>query len=123
MALDAVGIFIAGAILLISPEIALEFHGLGNSISEIWFARLIGLLLVVLALLLSTTSRHVEDKPFQRATLALIGINVIVAMSVYGAPGSLTTGRQISTAIFGFVAFLFLVTLPIKPIGYKESKN
>jgi hypothetical protein len=42
-------------------------------------------------------------------------------MSIYGAPGVHTTGRDISTGIFGFVAFLFLITLPIKPIGYKEA--
>ena len=123
MALDAVGTFIAGVLLLAIPETGLDFHGLGTSLSEVWFARLTGLLLITLSVLLSTTSRQVEDKAFQRATLALIGINAITAMSIYGAPGQISTGREISTAIFGFVSFLFLITLPIKPIGYKETKK
>ena len=123
MALDAVGTFIAGALLLAIPETGLDFHGLGSTVSEVWFARLIGLLLITLSVLLSTTSRHVEDKAFQRAALSLIGINAITAMSIYGAPGLITTGREVSTVIFGFVAFLFLITLPIKPIGYKETEK
>ncbi|MEY4492945.1 MAG: hypothetical protein RL355_294 [Actinomycetota bacterium] len=123
MALDAVGIFIAGALLLAIPDTGLDFHGLGSSLSDVWFARFIGLLLITLSILLSTTSRHVEDKAFQRAALALIGINAIAAMSLYGAPGQITTGREVSTVIFGFVAFLFLITLPIKPIGYKETEK
>jgi hypothetical protein len=121
MALDAVGTFVAGALLLVMPETVITFIGFGQTEIELWFTRFIGLLSVALSVLLSTTSRNVEDKPFQRATLALIGINAVVAMSIYGAPGVHTTGRDISTGIFGFVAFLFLITLPIKPIGYKEA--
>jgi hypothetical protein len=123
MALYAVGVFVGGFLLLALSEAANEFHGFGKTEVELWFARFIGLLFVAMAILLSTTSRQVEDKAFQRATLALIGMNVIIAMAIYSAPGQLTTGRQISTVIFGLVAFLFLVTLPIKPIGYKEVKK
>ena len=123
LALDAVGTFIAGFLLISRPELANEYHGLGTSETDLWFARFIGLLSVAISVLLSTTSRQVEDKPFQRATLALIGVNVIMAMSIYTAPGIATTGREISTGIFGFVAFLLLITLPIKPIGYKEENK
>lgn len=123
MALYAVGIFIAGFLELAQPTLANEFHGFGQSVMEIWFTRFIGLLMIALAILLSATSREVPDKPFRSATLALIGVNAIIATSLYQAPGLQTTGRDISTAIFGFVAFLFVVTLPIKPIGYKENKE
>lgn len=123
MALDSVGIFVAGALMLSIPEATNEFHGFGTTDIEIWFARFVGLLVIALGILLSTTSRYVEDKPFQRATLALVGVNVIAALAIYGAPGEFTTGRQVSTAILGFVAFLFLTTLPIKPIGYQEDKS
>ncbi len=121
MALDSVGTFISGALLLVIPDTSLVFLGFGTSEIEIWFARFIGLLSLTYGILLSTTSRHVEDKYFQRATWALIGVNAISAMSIYGAPGDMTTGRESSTALFALVAFLFLVTLPIKPIGYKEK--
>lgn len=123
VALDSVGTFIVGALFLVTPDVALEFIGFGTSEIEIWFARFIGLLSVMYSVLLSTTSRHVEDKYFQRATLALIGLNAISAMSIYGAPGEITTGREISTAIFAAVAFFLLITLPIKPIGYKEKQK
>lgn len=123
VALDSVGTFIVGALFLVTPDAALEFIGFGASEIEIWFARFIGLLSVMYSVLLSTTSRHVEDKYFQRATLALIGLNAISAMSIYGAPGEITTGREISTAIFAAVAFFLLITLPIKPIGYKEKQK
>ncbi len=123
MALYAVGIFVGGFLLLGLSESANEFHGFGQTEVELWFARFIGLLFAAMAILLSTTSRQVEDKSFQRATLALIAVNVIIAMAIYSAPGQLTTGRQISTIVFGIVAFLFLITLPIKPIGYKEVKK
>ena len=122
MALDSVGTFIVGFIFLVAPDLANELQGLGTSETDLWFARFVGLLSITIAILLSTTSRQVEDKSFQRATIALIGINVIIAMSLYGAPGEITTGREVSTVIFGLVSFLFLVTLPIKPIGYKETK-
>ena len=121
MALDSVGTFVFGALLLVTPDVSLEFLGFGTTEVEIWFARFIGLLSLTYAILLSTTSRHVEDKYFQRATWALIGVNAISAMSIYGAPGQMTTGREGSTVIFALVSFLFLVTLPIKPIGYKEK--
>ncbi len=121
MALDSVGTFVFGALLLVTPNVSLEFLGFGTTEVEIWFARFIGLLSLTYAILLSTTSRHVEDKYFQRATWALIGVNAISAMSIYGAPGQMTTGREVSTVIFALVSFLFLVTLPIKPIGYKEK--
>ena len=123
VALDSVGTFIVGALFLVTPDAALEFIGFGTSEVEIWFARFIGLLSVMYSVLLSTTSRHVEDRYFQRATLALIGLNAISAMSIYGAPGEITTGREISTAIFAAVAFFLLITLPIKPIGYKEKQK
>lgn len=123
MALDSVGTFIAGALLLVMPDTALVFLGFGSSEVEIWFARFIGLISVTYAFLLSTTSRHVEDKYFQRATLALIGVNAISAMSIYGAPGQMTTGRNVSTVIFSAVAFFLLITLPIKPIGYTEKQK
>ena len=123
VALDSVGTFIVGALFLVTPDAALELIGFGTSEVEIWFARFIGLLSVMYSVLLSTTSRHVEDKYFQRATLALIGLNAISAMSIYGAPGEITTGREISTAIFAAVAFFLLITLPIKPIGYKEKQK
>ena len=123
VALDSVGTFIVGALFLVTPDAALEFIGFGTSEIEIWFARFIGLLSVMYSVLLSTTSRHVEDKYFQRATLALIGLNAISAMSIYGAPGEITTGREISTATFAAVAFFLLITLPIKPIGYKEKQK
>lgn len=121
MALDSVGTFVFGALLLVTPDVSLEFLGFGTTEVEIWFARFIGLLSLTYAILLSTTSRHVEDKYFQRATWALIGVNAISAMSIYGAPGQMTTGREVSTVIFALVSFLYLVTLPIKPIGYKEK--
>lgn len=122
MALDSVGTFIVGMIFLVAPDVANELQGLSTTETDLWFARFVGLLSITIAILLSTTSRQVEDKSFQRATIALIGINVIIAMSLYGAPGEITTGREVSTVIFGLVSFLFLVTLPIKPIGYKETK-
>lgn len=121
MALYGVGIFIGGAIQLAQPALGNEFHGLPGSESDLWFARFIGLLMIALAILLSATSREVPDKPFRSATLAFIGVNAIIATSIYQAPGIHTTGRDISTGIFGFVAFLFVITLPIKPIGYKEN--
>lgn len=123
MALNSVGIFLAGALMLSRPEIANELHGFGNFTVEVWFTRFSGLLFITISFLLSTTSRQVSDKPFQRIAVALIGINAILAMSLYSAPGTLTTGRQVSVALFGLVAFLFFVTLPIKPIGYKESEK
>jgi hypothetical protein len=121
MALDSVGTFIIGALFLIRPESSLEFLGFGTSEVEVWFGRFVGLLSLTYGILLSTTSRHVEDKYFQRATLALIGVNAISAMSIFGAPGQMTTGREVSTVTFALVALLFLITLPIKPIGYKEK--
>lgn len=121
MALYAVGTFIGGFLQLAQPDLANEFHGFGSSVVEIWNARFIGLLMIALAVLLSATSRQVPDGPFRSATLSFIGINAIIALSLYQAPGLHTSGRDISTAIFGFISFLFVVTLPIKPVGYKEE--
>jgi hypothetical protein len=50
--------------------------------------------------------------------LASIGLAVLT----YLAPGTATTGRWVFVGIGAGFAALYMITLPIKSIGYKEEQ-
>ena len=108
--------------LLVDPNAFLIYIGLENSESTIWSFRLTGLVLVALSAHMATTSRHAADPAFRRATLVMILVSSGLAALTYMAPGEITTGRWVFVGVgIGFAA-LYLITLPIKSIGYKEEQ-
>jgi quinol-cytochrome oxidoreductase complex cytochrome b subunit len=88
----------------------------------IWSFRLTGVLLVALAIHMATTSRNAADPAFRRASIAMVFASIGLGILTYLAPGAATMGRWIFVGMgFGFAA-LYLITLPIKSIGYKEEQ-
>jgi len=81
-----------------------------------------GLLLVALAAHMATTSRHAADPAFRRAASVMVLVSGGLGALTYMAPGATTTGRWIFVGVGAGFAALYLITLPIKSIGYKEEQ-
>jgi hypothetical protein len=122
MVIGSIVFAVSAAFLLIDPTSFLAFIGLIISESTIWSFRLIGLLLVALAAHMATTSRHAGDPAFRRAAFVMVIVSVGLSALTYLAPGVETTGRWVFIGIGGGFAALYLITLPIKSIGYKEEQ-
>ena len=112
----------SSAVLLVDPNAFLIYIGLASNESLIWSFRLTGLVLMALAAHMATTSRHAADPAFRRAASVMVLVSSGLAALTYMAPGEITTGRWVFVGIgIGFAA-LYLITLPIKSIGYKEEQ-
>ena len=81
-----------------------------------------GVILVALATHMATTSRNAADPAFRRAAVAMILVSIGLGVLTYLAPGDATTGRWIFVGLGSGFAALYLITLPIKSIGYKEEQ-
>lgn len=112
----------SAAVLLIDPNSFLVFIGLTSNDSTIWSFKLTGLLLVALAAHMATTSRHAADPAFRRAASVMVLVSGGLGALTYLAPGDATTGRWIFVGVGAGFAALYLITLPIKSIGYKEEQ-
>lgn len=112
----------SAAVLLVDPNSFLLYIGLTINDSTIWSFRLIGLLLVALATHMATTSRHAADPAFRRAASVMVLVSAGLGALTYLAPGATTTGRWVFIGIGAGFAALYLITLPIKSIGYKEEQ-
>jgi hypothetical protein len=71
---------------------------------------------------MATTSRNAGDPAFRRAALVMILASIGLAVLTYLAPGTATTGRWVFVGIGAGFAALYMITLPIKSIGYKEEQ-
>jgi hypothetical protein len=122
MVIGSIVFAISACLLLTDPSAFLTYIGVPSNESVIWSFRLTGVILVALAIHMATTSRNAADPAFRRAAVAMILTSIALGVFTYLAPGTSTTGRWIFIGMgFGF-ASLYLITLPIKSIGYKEEQ-
>lgn len=122
MIVGAVGWAVAGIVLAASPENGISYIGFNSDANTLWALRAAGLIVIAFAVHMSTTSRYAADRPFRRAALFMILFELAMAVLVYSAPGEFTTGRWVVVATGGLFALLYIITLPIKSIGYKEGE-
>ncbi len=122
MVIGAIVFAVSAAVLLVDPNSFLVFIGLTSNDSTIWSFKLMGLLLVALAAHMATTSRHAADPAFRRAASVMVLVSGGLGALTYMAPGATTTGRWVFVGIGAGFAALYLITLPIKSIGYKEEQ-
>ena len=122
MVIGAIVFAVSAAVLLVDPNSFLVFIGLTSNDSTIWSFKLMGLLLVALAAHMATTSRHAADPAFRRAASVMVLVSGGLGALTYMAPGATTTGRWVFVGVGAGFAALYLITLPIKSIGYKEEQ-
>jgi hypothetical protein len=122
MVIGAIVFAVSAAVLLVDPNSFLVFVGLTSNDSTIWSFKLMGLLLVALAAHMATTSRHAADPAFRRAASVMVLVSGGLGALTYMAPGATTTGRWVFVGVGAGFAALYLITLPIKSIGYKEEQ-
>jgi hypothetical protein len=122
MVIGAIVFAVSATVLLIDPTSFLVFIGLTDNESTIWSFRLTGLLLVALSAHMATTSRHAADPAFRRAASVMVLVSGALGALTYMAPGPVTTGRWIFVGVGAGFSALYLITLPIKSIGYKEEQ-
>ena len=113
---------ISAVALLVDPSSFLTYIGVPSNEPVIWSFRLMGVILIALAIHMATTSRNAADPAFRRAAVAMILVSVGLGVLTYLAPGTATMGRWIFVGLGSGFAFLYLITLPIKSIGYKEEQ-
>lgn len=123
MIVGAVGWGIAGLVLAASPGKGITYIGFVSDTNTLWALRAAGLVVIAFAVHMSTTSRHAADRPFRRAAIFMIAFELAMAALVYTAPGETTTGRWVVVVIGGLFALIYIITLPIKSIGYKEGES
>lgn len=113
---------VSAGVLLVDPAAFVTYIGLTTNESVVWSFRLTGVILVALATHMATTSRNAGDPAFRRAAVVMILVSVGLAVLTYLAPGTVTTGRWVFVGIGSGFAALYVITLPIKSIGYKEEQ-
>lgn len=121
MIIGSIVFAISAAVLMVDPSAFVSYIGLTSNESVIWSFRLTGVVLVALATHMATTSRHAADPAFRRAAVVMILVSIGLAVLTYLAPGTTTTGRWIFVGLGSSFATLYLITLPIKSIGYQEE--
>lgn len=123
MVIDAIVVTLVGVLLIAIPGRVLPGYSVDTIDSQMqvlitYFA----LALVGLGIHAATTSRYAGDPAFRRTTLLSVVIKLLFAFSL-SRPNGLFQDAAYAFAIEnGLFALLFLVTLPIKSIGYKEEK-
>ncbi|CAB4342950.1 unannotated protein [freshwater metagenome] len=122
MVVAAIVFFGVGCYAIAQPEAHLAQLGLAANDQAVWTQLFMGVILLGLAIHQTTTSRYAADPAFRRAALLSILIHVALAFVMYIAPGETTRIRWSVISVNGAFAFLYLVTLPIKSIGYHEEK-
>lgn len=122
MIIGSIVFALSATALLFDPEAFISYIGLTSNESVVWSFRLTGVILVALATHMATTSRNAADPAFRRAAVVMILASIGLAVLTYLAPGTTTTGRWIFVGMGSSFAALYLITLPIKSIGYKEEQ-
>lgn len=122
MIIGSIVFAISAGVLLFDPSSFVSYIGLTSNESVVWSFRLTGVVLVALATHMGTTSRNAGDPAFRRTAVVMILVSIGLAILTYLAPGTSTTGRWVFVGIGSGFAALYLITLPIKSIGYKEDQ-
>ena len=122
MIIGSIVFAISAGVLLVDPSAFVSYIGLTSNESAIWSFRLTGMILVALSTHMATTSRNAGDPAFRRSAVVMILVSIGLAILTYLAPGTATTGRWVFVGIGSGFAALYLITLPIKSIGYKEDQ-
>jgi hypothetical protein len=122
MIVGSVGWAIAGLVMISNPENAISYLGLTSDVNTLWVFRISGLIVLAFAVHMGTTSRYAADRPFRRTALFMVLFEIAIAVLTYSAPGEFTSGRWVVVISGALFALLYLITLPIKSIGYKEGE-
>lgn len=112
-----------GVYVLVRPEEFLAYVGLGSGTDQGELTMLLGIALVGLAIHQATTSRNAADPAFRRAALLSVLIQAAFAAELYLGEVPQTTMRTSLAGVCAFFAVVYVVTLPIKPVGYKDDSK
>jgi hypothetical protein len=123
MVIAAILFLLTAGYVLAKPELVLADIAVTSTPEVLWLLQLMGVLFLALGIHQATTSRNAADPAFRRVALLSVLIEIALALVVYKAPGELTRARLVLVSGSGLGAFLYLVTLPIKPVGYRETKK
>lgn len=118
MAIAALLYFGNGVLLLVRPDIFLGYLNIDSTEVLLWALKVAGVLLLALAVHQVTTSRYAADPAFRRAALLSVLCQFGLSALTFVAPGTPTTMRYTLVAVSAAFGLLYLVTLPITPVGY-----
>jgi len=121
MVISAILFFIAGVYSLAKPLEALSKLTLAPTDNVQWLFMFMGVLMIALSINQGTTSRNAADPTFRSVAVLSILIEGAMAGIIYLGPGELSRVRWILIGICLFIGLLYIITLPIKSMGYKEE--
>ena len=121
MVIDALLLLGLGAYILAKRDEFLAYVGLAIGPASAELAGLLGIVLLGLAVHQATTSRNAGDPAFRRAALCSVLMQGTLAASLYLESPAPTTMRTVLAGVCAFFAVIYLVTLPIKPVGYRDD--
>jgi hypothetical protein len=121
MVIAAVLYVINGILLIARPDIFLGYLNVVSNSPLVWALKVTGVLVTALAVHQGTTSRYASDPALRRAALLSALCQVGLAVLTYTAPGPATSMRYALIGVSGLFGLLYLVTLPIAPVGYAET--
>lgn len=111
----------AGGYLVVRSAEFLRYLGMPGTSGESELVTLLGVIMLGLGIHQATTSRNAADPAFRRAALLSVAMHGAVAFLLYTGSEPTTTLRTVLVGVFAFFGLVYLVTLPIKPVGYKEQ--
>ena len=113
--------FVNGVVLVSRPDVFLGYLNVAADGVLLWALRVTGVLLLLLAVHQVTTARYAADPAFRRAAvLSVLGQGALSGLA-YTAPGTPTNWRYALIGVSAAVGLLYLVTLPITPVGYTSD--
>lgn len=121
MVIAAVLYAVNGILLIVRPDIFLGYLAIDAGTTLLWALKVTGVLVVALAVHQGTTSRYATDSALRRAALLSAVCQAGLAALTYVAPGGATPMRYALVAVSALVGLLYLVTLPITPVGYIDT--
>lgn len=120
MVIDAILIFMAATAVLTIPVRVLSPYPVASDV--LTFVQLFAVALIAFSIHQATTSRYAGDPAFRRTTLLTVVIKLVFAFALVRLEDVFHDAQFALAVQSGLFAFLYLVTLPIKSIGYKEDK-
>ncbi len=121
MVIAAIAFFVIGVYSLAKPVAFLGYLKIPTSPVLEWALQMMGIIMIALSIHQATTSRNAADPAFRRAALLSVLVEFGLSALTYLGPGEFTRLRWTFIGASALVGLLYLITLPIKSIGYQEE--
>ena len=122
MVLAAIVMGASGIYVVARPSRYLSYLDIDVNKPTVWLVRLAGVLMIAFAAHQATTSRQASDPSFRKVALISTLVQGALAAVLYTAPGAPTTYHYVSSGVSALFGLLYVLTLPVRPTGYRPPQ-